>query len=63
MHCSHLTIKENVAFGLKLRKENKIPSKKVKDILAITGLEGWVTAIPNNFQAGRDNVAGARLGH
>jgi putative spermidine/putrescine transport system ATP-binding protein len=58
----HLTIKENVAFGLKLRKEKKdIIGKKVKDILAITGLEELGDRYPKQLSGGqRQRVALAR---
>lgn len=58
----HLTIKENVAFGLKLRKEKKQNiEKKVSDILAITGLEELGNRYPKQLSGGqRQRVALAR---
>ncbi|ALC89219.1 spermidine/putrescine ABC transporter ATP-binding protein [Bacillus sp. FJAT-18017] len=58
----HLTIKENVQFGLKLRKEKKDAiHKKVKDILAITGLEELGDRYPKQLSGGqRQRVALAR---
>ncbi len=58
----HLTIKENVAFGLKLRKEKKHTiDKKVSDILAITGLEELANRYPKQLSGGqRQRVALAR---
>ncbi|MEK4231052.1 ABC transporter ATP-binding protein [Solibacillus sp. FSL H8-0538] len=58
----HLTIKENVAFGLKLRKEDKAAiDKKVNDILAITGLEELANRYPKQLSGGqRQRVALAR---
>jgi putative spermidine/putrescine transport system ATP-binding protein len=58
----HLTIKENVAFGLKLRKEKKNTiEKKVKDILAVTGLEELGDRYPKQLSGGqRQRVALAR---
>ncbi|WP_045516264.1 ABC transporter ATP-binding protein [Neobacillus niacini] len=58
----HLTIKENVAFGLKLRKEKRnIIEKKVQDILAITGLEELGDRYPKQLSGGqRQRVALAR---
>ncbi|MCM3569941.1 ABC transporter ATP-binding protein [Neobacillus mesonae] len=58
----HLTIKENVAFGLKLRKEKKsVIDQKVKDILAITGLEELGDRYPKQLSGGqRQRVALAR---
>ena len=58
----HLTIKENVAFGLKLRKETRnIIDKRVEDILAITGLEELGDRYPKQLSGGqRQRVALAR---
>ncbi|GHH99649.1 ABC transporter ATP-binding protein [Neobacillus kokaensis] len=58
----HLTIKENIAFGLKLRKEKKSSiDKKVKDILAITGLGELGDRYPKQLSGGqRQRVALAR---
>ncbi|WP_053368172.1 ABC transporter ATP-binding protein [Bacillus sp. FJAT-27245] len=58
----HLTIKENVEFGLKLRKEKKDTiDKKVKDILAITGLDELGGRYPKQLSGGqRQRVALAR---
>lgn len=58
----HLTIKENVAFGLKLRKEKKAAiNKRVEDILAITGLEELGDRYPKQLSGGqRQRVALAR---
>ncbi|MEH7095485.1 ABC transporter ATP-binding protein [Neobacillus vireti] len=58
----HLTIKENVAFGLKLRKEKKAAiDKRVEDILAITGLEELGDRYPKQLSGGqRQRVALAR---
>lgn len=58
----HLTIKENVGFGLKLRKENKATiEKKVRDMLEVTGLEEFVDRYPKQLSGGqRQRVALAR---
>ncbi len=58
----HLTIRENVAFGLKLRKEKKdIIDQKVNDILAIVGLEELGDRFPKQLSGGqRQRVALAR---
>lgn len=58
----HLTIAENVAFGLKLRKENKADiAKKVADMLAICGLEQLGDRYPKQLSGGqRQRVALAR---
>ena len=55
----HLTIKENVGFGLKLRKENKVTiEKKVRDMLEVTGLEDFADRYPKQLSGGqRQRVA------
>lgn len=58
----HLTIRENVAFGLKLRKENKQTiQEKVDQMLAITGLADFADRYPKQLSGGqRQRVALAR---
>ncbi|MGK0550909.1 ABC transporter ATP-binding protein [Enterococcus faecalis] len=58
----HLTIAENVAFGLKLRKEKKaVIDEKVKNMLAICGLENLGERYPKQLSGGqRQRVALAR---
>ncbi|WP_373756001.1 ABC transporter ATP-binding protein [Jeotgalibaca porci] len=58
----HLTIKENVAFGLKLRKENKtVIEEKVMEILEVTGLRDFADRYPKQLSGGqRQRVALAR---
>lgn len=58
----HLTIKENVAFGLKLRKENKaVIEQKVMEILEVTGLGDFAERYPKQLSGGqRQRVALAR---
>ncbi|NLM67033.1 MAG: ABC transporter ATP-binding protein, partial [Enterococcus sp.] len=58
----HMTIAENVAFGLKLRKESKETTKqKVTEMLAICGLEGFEDRYPKQLSGGqRQRVALAR---
>lgn len=58
----HLTIKENVAFGLKLRKENKaVIEQKVMEILNVTGLGDFAERYPKQLSGGqRQRVALAR---
>lgn len=58
----HLTISENVAFGLKLRKESKeVINKKVKDMLEICGLDHLGDRYPKQLSGGqRQRVALAR---
>lgn len=58
----HLTIRENVGFGLKLRKENKeVIRKKVDEMLEITGLLEFAERYPKQLSGGqRQRVALAR---
>ncbi|GCF92910.1 ABC transporter ATP-binding protein [Enterococcus florum] len=58
----HLTIAENVAFGLKLRKEKKeVMDQKVADMLTICGLENLGDRYPKQLSGGqRQRVALAR---
>lgn len=58
----HLTIAENVAFGLKLRKEDKAAvEKKVQEMLEICGLENLGDRYPKQLSGGqRQRVALAR---
>lgn len=58
----HLTIKENVGFGLKLRKEKKsVIEEKVEKMLVITGMEALADRYPKQLSGGqRQRVALAR---
>jgi putative spermidine/putrescine transport system ATP-binding protein len=58
----HLTVKENVGFGLKLRKERKDAiDKKVMEILEITDLFAFANRYPKQLSGGqRQRVALAR---
>lgn len=58
----HLTIKENVGFGLKLRKESKETiHKKVMEMLEVTGLADYADRYPKQLSGGqRQRVALAR---
>ncbi|EOL44603.1 ABC transporter ATP-binding protein [Enterococcus caccae] len=58
----HLTIAENVAFGLKLRKESKVSTKeKVEKMLEVCGLENLGDRYPKQLSGGqRQRVALAR---
>lgn len=58
----HLTIAENVAFGLKLRKEPKdVVQQKVEKMLAVCGLENLGARYPKQLSGGqRQRVALAR---
>ncbi|MDE1549144.1 ABC transporter ATP-binding protein [Jeotgalibaca caeni] len=58
----HLTIKENVGFGLKLKKEKKaIIEEKVARMLEVTGLSEYADRYPKQLSGGqRQRVALAR---
>jgi sulfate transport system ATP-binding protein len=58
----HLTVRDNVAFGLKIRKRPKSEVKaKVDDLLEIVGLAGFQTRYPNQLSGGqRQRMALAR---
>lgn len=58
----HLTIAENVAFGLKLRKESKaVMDEKVANMLKVCGLENFGSRYPKQLSGGqRQRVALAR---
>ncbi|WP_042147264.1 ABC transporter ATP-binding protein [Paucisalibacillus sp. EB02] len=58
----HLTVKENVGFGLKLRKEDKTTmNPKIQDILEVTGLAELGDRYPKQLSGGqRQRVALAR---
>ncbi|WP_208559389.1 ABC transporter ATP-binding protein [Marinilactibacillus kalidii] len=58
----HLTIKDNVGFGLKLRKESKATiHTKVMEMLEVTGLADYADRYPKQLSGGqRQRVALAR---
>ena len=58
----HMTVAENVAYGLKLRKMPKdVIEKKVKEALSLVGLEGYEDRAPNRLSGGQQQrVALAR---
>lgn len=58
----HLTVRDNVAFGLKIRKKSKPEIKhKVDDLLDVVGLAGFQTRYPNQLSGGqRQRMALAR---
>jgi len=58
----HLTVRENVAFGLKIRKRPKDEIKaKVDELLEVVGLSGFQTRYPNQLSGGqRQRMALAR---
>lgn len=62
----HLTVYENIAFGLKVRPRSSRPSKKVidekvKELLHLVKLENFINRYPNQLSGGqRQRVALAR---
>jgi sulfate/thiosulfate transport system ATP-binding protein len=58
----HLTVRDNVAFGLKIRKKPKGEIKeKVDNLLEVVGLAGFQTRYPNQLSGGqRQRMALAR---
>lgn len=58
----HLTVRENVAFGLKIRKKPKAEIKaKVDNLLEVVGLSGFQGRYPNQLSGGqRQRMALAR---
>jgi sulfate transport system ATP-binding protein len=58
----HLSVRDNVAFGLKIRKKSKAEVKaKVDDLLEVVGLAGFQTRYPNQLSGGqRQRMALAR---
>jgi len=58
----HLTVRENVAFGLKIRKKPKAEIKdKVDNLLEVVGLNGFQGRYPNQLSGGqRQRMALAR---
>jgi sulfate/thiosulfate transport system ATP-binding protein len=58
----HLTVRDNVAFGLKIRKRPKAEIKeKVDNLLEVVGLAGFQTRYPNQLSGGqRQRMALAR---
>jgi sulfate transport system ATP-binding protein len=58
----HLTVRDNVAFGLRIRKRSKSEIKdKVDNLLEVVGLSGFQTRYPNQLSGGqRQRMALAR---
>ncbi len=58
----HLSVRDNVAFGLKIRKRSKAEIKeKVDNLLEVVGLAGFQTRYPNQLSGGqRQRMALAR---
>lgn len=58
----HMTIEQNVAFGLKIQKmDKKLRREKVKEILEVVGLKGFENRYPSELSGGQQQrVAIAR---
>ena len=58
----HMTIAENIGYGLKIRKKTKAEiDKKVKEMLALVQLEGYEKRMPDQLSGGqRQRIAIAR---
>jgi sulfate transport system ATP-binding protein len=58
----HMTVRENVAFGLRIRKRPKAEvTAKVDELLGIVGLDGYQARYPNQLSGGqRQRMALAR---
>ncbi|MDV3128292.1 TOBE-like domain-containing protein [Mycobacterium sp. 21AC1] len=58
----HLTVRDNVAFGLRIRKRPKAEvAEKVDNLLEVVGLSGFQTRYPNQLSGGqRQRMALAR---
>ncbi len=58
----HLTVRDNVAFGLKIRRRPKAEiARKVDNLLEVVGLSGFQTRYPNQLSGGqRQRMALAR---
>src|ERR1700759_594136 len=58
----HLSVRDNVAYGLKIRKKPKAEIKeKVDNLLEVVGLSGFQTRYPNQLSGGqRQRMALAR---
>jgi sulfate/thiosulfate transport system ATP-binding protein len=58
----HMTVRENVAFGLKVRKRPRTEiDKRVRELLALVQLEGWADHYPAQLSGGqRQRMALAR---
>ena len=55
----HLTVRDNVAFGLKIRKRPKAEIKqKVDNLLEVVGLAGFQTRYPNQLSGGQRKRVG-----
>src|SRR6201998_43668 len=59
----HLTVRDNVAYGLKIRKRPKAEVKeKVDNLLEVVGLSGFQTRYPNQLSGGQRQGRGCARG-
>src|SRR3954469_18812150 len=50
----HMTVRDNVAFGLRIRKEPKAAvNQRVDELLEIVGLTGWAQRYPGQLSGGQ----------
>jgi sulfate transport system ATP-binding protein len=58
----HMTVRDNVAFGLRIRRESKeATARRVDELLEVVGLTGWAKRYPNQLSGGqRQRMALAR---
>ena len=58
----HMTVRDNVAFGLRIRREAKESTRRrVDELLEVVGLTGWADRYPNQLSGGqRQRMALAR---
>eukprot|EP00210_Caulerpa_lentillifera_P008306 g7926.t1 len=57
----HMTIYENISFGLRIRKLDVNPEERVTELLKLIGLEGYEKRLPKELSGGqRQRVALAR---
>jgi sulfate/thiosulfate transport system ATP-binding protein len=58
----HMTVRDNVAFGLRIRRQPKdATARRVDELLEVVGLTGWATRYPNQLSGGqRQRMALAR---
>jgi sulfate transport system ATP-binding protein len=58
----HMTVRDNVAFGLQIRKRSKVEiDERVHELLRLVQLEGWIDRYPSQLSGGqRQRMALAR---
>ena len=55
----HMTVRENVEYGLKLRKENKDSmKKKVDEMLEVVKIEEYQNRLPERLSGGQQQTSG-----